>query len=271
YNYDYAAFSQNAKTLHQFIRNLPLSCGQDHQRRVSLPDAKSPNTQASFPGAHTPHPGRLTISPASGDPLSTTKPGLHAGLLSARKHLSRASISPPEPTGAGAAAYHPTAVAGRPAGRPGSVQQPVLIMGDSTIRHVQVSRFHQLSVKHSSAETFILHAGTNNLKLQQSETLKMDFIHLIHTIQQLNINCIISGPLTAPRHGDIMFSRIRQLHIWLKTCCYSMNIPYIDNFTTFSNRPYLFKSDGSHPNNSGSRLLRMNIDLTLRSFKTIPR
>uniref|UniRef100_A0A3B3ID41 SGNH hydrolase-type esterase domain-containing protein n=1 Tax=Oryzias latipes TaxID=8090 RepID=A0A3B3ID41_ORYLA len=209
----------------------------------------------------------------------TEKTGLHAGLLSARKHRSGAPNSPPEPPSAEAAAHHP-------AGRPGPVQQPALIVGDSVVQHVRVRRCHthslsgavvndiknsahQLSVKHPSAETFIIHAGTNNLKLQQSETLKMDFIHLIHTIQQLNINCIISGPLPAPRYGDIMFSRVRQLHIWLKTYCHSISIPYVDNFTTFYNRPYLFKSDGLHPNYSGSRLLTMNIDFTLRSFKTI--
>uniref|UniRef100_A0A8C7Y4H8 Ubiquitin carboxyl-terminal hydrolase n=1 Tax=Oryzias sinensis TaxID=183150 RepID=A0A8C7Y4H8_9TELE len=227
----------------------------------------------------------LSSSPSSGNP--TSKQDNHFGLMPARKHVSGAPVSPHEPAGAeAAAACHPAAVRGRPARRPGPALQPVLIVGDTIVQHVRVFRCRtmslsgavvnyisnsarRLTVKHPSAKIFIVHAGSYNLKQQKSETLKMDFINLIHKIQLLNINCIISGPLPAPCYGDIMFSRVLQLHIWLKAYCHSMSILYIDNFTTFYNRPYLLKADGLHPNNSGSRLLSMNIDLTLRSFKTI--
>uniref|UniRef100_A0A3B3ILY7 SGNH hydrolase-type esterase domain-containing protein n=1 Tax=Oryzias latipes TaxID=8090 RepID=A0A3B3ILY7_ORYLA len=121
----------------------------------------------------------------------------------------------------------------------------------------------------SLRNTIIVHAGVNDLKLQQSETLKKDFITLIHSIKQLDKQCIISSPLPSPRFGDIKFSRQRQLHIWLKGHCLSNNIPYVDNFTTFFNRPNLFKPDGIHPNQTGSQLLSMNIELTLRSAKLL--
>ncbi|XP_041836417.1 uncharacterized protein LOC121645396 isoform X2 [Melanotaenia boesemani] len=74
-----------------------------------------------------------------------------------------------------------------------------LIVGTSIIRHVRVNRCntfcypgalvndishsaHELSQQNPSVSTIIIHAGINDLKLQQSETLKMDFISLIQTI-----------------------------------------------------------------------------------------
>uniref|UniRef100_A0A8C7ZHE4 SGNH hydrolase-type esterase domain-containing protein n=1 Tax=Oryzias sinensis TaxID=183150 RepID=A0A8C7ZHE4_9TELE len=160
------------------------------------------------------------------------------------------------------------------------------VMGTSMVRHVRVNgsrtfchpgafvrditnSAHQLSLRNPSTHTIIVHAGVNDLKFQQSETLKKDFITLIHSIKQLDKQCIISGPLPSPRFGDIKFSRLRQLHIWLKGHCLSNNIPYVDNFTTFFNRPNLFKPDGIHPNQTGSQLLSMNIELTLRSAKLL--
>uniref|UniRef100_A0A3P9GXA8 SGNH hydrolase-type esterase domain-containing protein n=1 Tax=Oryzias latipes TaxID=8090 RepID=A0A3P9GXA8_ORYLA len=173
-------------------------------------------------------------------PLPDLPPKLHPGSLS---------------VGHSAASQNPAVRDGSPAPDPGSAPRPVLILGDSMIRQVGIKRCHTHSIsgasvkdihnhltsKPPSASTIIIHAGTNDIKFQQSETLKADFIHLIHHIQQLNLHCIISGPLPSPRYRDTKFSRIRQLHIWLKSYCHSLNIHYVDNFTTFYNRPNLFK------------------------------
>uniref|UniRef100_A0A3B3HVY0 SGNH hydrolase-type esterase domain-containing protein n=1 Tax=Oryzias latipes TaxID=8090 RepID=A0A3B3HVY0_ORYLA len=150
------------------------------------------------------------------------------------------------------------------------------VVGTSMVRHVRVNgsrtfchpdalvrditnSAHQLSLRNPSTHTVIVHTGVNDLKFQQSETLKKDFITLIHSIKQLDKQCIISGPLPSPLFGDIKFSR----H------CISNNIPYVDNITAFFNRPNLFKPDGIHPNQIGSQLLSMNIELTLRSAKLL--
>ncbi|XP_078793483.1 uncharacterized protein LOC144987834 isoform X2 [Oryzias latipes] len=116
---------------------VPLVPATRRKRRRLLKDAVARRSGELPRGSRA----AACISPASGDPLSTEKPGLHAGVLSARKHQYGAPISPPEPAGAEAAAHHPAAVSGRPAGRPGPVQQPVLIVGDSVVRHVRVRRF----------------------------------------------------------------------------------------------------------------------------------
>lgn len=43
------------------------------------------------------------------------------------------------------------------------------------------------------------------------------------------------------------FSRHCQLYIWLKVYCRNRGIPFVDNFTAFSNSLQLFKTDDLHP------------------------
>uniref|UniRef100_A0A3P9LWL1 SGNH hydrolase-type esterase domain-containing protein n=1 Tax=Oryzias latipes TaxID=8090 RepID=A0A3P9LWL1_ORYLA len=232
---------------------------------------------------------------ASGSKSAASPPAAGVAVTAATSPLPGGSppssaVSPARATGVtptpacSPAATGPLTSAARSRGRgdpPGS-----FVVGTSMVRHVRVegsrtfchpgalirditNSAHQLSLRNPSTHTIIVHAGVNDLKFQQSETLKKDFITLIHSIKQLDKQCIISGPLPSPRFGDIKFSRLRQLHIWLKGHCLSNNIPYVDNFTTFFNRPNLFKPDGIHPNQTGSQLLSMNIELTLRSVKLL--
>lgn len=161
----------------------------------------------------------------------------------------------------------------------------VLVVGTSMVRHVAVhdgrtfchpgarvaevtSSALQLSAQHPSASTLVLEAGINDLKFQQSEVLKQDFISLVDRLLDTGKRLIISGPLPPPRYGDVITSRLRQLHLWLKGYCLGNSIPFVDNFAAFLNRPHLFKRDGLHPNHEGSRLLSVNIDLTVRSCTT---
>ncbi|CAJ1066374.1 uncharacterized protein LOC121656406 [Xyrichtys novacula] len=116
-------------------------------------------------------------------------------------------------------------------------------------------------------DSVVAHVGSNDLHLQQSEKLRNDFIQLIDSILDVGKQCVISGPFPSPRFGDVKFSRSQQLHIWLKDYCCNRGIPYVDNFTTFYTRTDLFKHDRLHPNYTRSRLLSLNIDLTLHSCK----
>ncbi|KAL7375246.1 hypothetical protein ABVT39_014275 [Epinephelus coioides] len=111
-------------------------------------------------------------------------------------------------------------------------------------------------------------AGINDLRNQQSEVLKQDFVSLVDRLLDMGKWLIISSPLPPPRYGDVTTSRLRQLHLWLKGYCLAKSIPFVDNFTAFLNRPHLFKRDGLHPNQEGPRLLSVNTDLTIRSCTT---
>ncbi|TWW62678.1 hypothetical protein D4764_04G0013250 [Takifugu flavidus] len=109
----------------------------------------------------------------------------------------------------------------------------VLVVGTSMVRHVAehdgrtfchpgarvaevTSSALQLSAQHPSASTLVLEPGINDLKFQQSEVLKQDFISLVDRLLDTGKRLIISGPLPPPRYGDVITSRLRQLHLWLK-------------------------------------------------------
>ena len=166
------------------------------------------------------------------------------------------------------------------------VPPAVLIVGSSMVRHVALPKAQTLCFpgarvldikvklpslldKYPSASTVILHVGSNDIKAQQSEKLKKDFMSLIDTLLDSRAQCVISGPMPSPCWGDIKFSRLRNLHIWLKGYCRSLGLPFIDNFTTFLDRPALFRYDGLHLNWSGSRLLSTNMSLTINSCKSL--
>lgn len=158
----------------------------------------------------------------------------------------------------------------------------VLLVGTSMIRHVALhggrtfchpgtwvkevtTSALQLSEQHCTASTMVLEAGINNLRFQQSEILKQDFATMIDRLLATEKRLMISGP---PRQGDIITSRLRQLHLRLKGYCLMKSIPFVDNIFVFLNRPHLFKSNGLHPNQEGSRLQSVNINLTVRSCTT---
>ena len=160
--------------------------------------------------------------------------------------------------------------------------ESVHIMGSSMIRHVRVpgalthcspgatvsqinTAIAPLIMNHPETSSIIIHVGANDIKLQQSERLKKDFMTLIDTTLDTGKACIISGPFPSPQYGHVKYSRIRQLHLWLKGYCRQLGVPYVDNFTTFLDRRDLFARDGLHPNRSGARLLSLNMELTLRS------
>ncbi|KAJ8337392.1 hypothetical protein SKAU_G00386120 [Synaphobranchus kaupii] len=163
-----------------------------------------------------------------------------------------------------------------------------LVVGTSMVRHVVVPKAQtfcysgacvqdisaaalQLFRQHtggSASTVVVVHAGINDLRFQQSEKLKADFVSLIDGVLGAGKRCVISGPLPPPCFGDVKFSRIRQFHIWMKGYCLGRGIPFVDNFTSFLNRPELFNHDGLHPNRTGSHLLSTNIELTLHTCKS---
>uniref|UniRef100_A0A3P9HW64 SGNH hydrolase-type esterase domain-containing protein n=1 Tax=Oryzias latipes TaxID=8090 RepID=A0A3P9HW64_ORYLA len=180
--------------------------------------ASGSKSAASPPAAGVAVTAATSPLPGGSPPLSAASPARSTGVT------PTPACSP--------AATGPLTSAARSRGRgdpPGS-----FVVGTSMVRHVRVdgsrtfchpgalvrditNSAHQLSLRNPSTHTIIVHAGVNDLKFQQSETLKKDFITLIHSIKQLDKQCIISGPLPSPRFGDIKFSRLRQLHIW----CYN--------------------------------------------------
>ena len=171
----------------------------------------------------------------------------------------------------------------------------MLILGSSHVRHVRVpdALTHSISgatVKRIHSFLFgspslllrliqanplltsvAIHVGANDIKFKETESLRQDFRSLIRSIVDSGLSLVISGPFISPRYTDEQYSRIRDLHVWLKGHCCSLSIPYVDNYALFFGRREAFVWDGSlggdrlHLNRMGARLLSQAIELTAKS------
>ncbi len=106
-----------------------------------------------------------------------------------------------------------------------------LIVGDSIIRNVRTrtattccfpqatvsdvnKELRSIVMNHKTANRVIIHVGKNDIRKGQSELLKQDFSELFETLQRLEVQSFISGPL--PARGTNMFSRLLGLNTWLQ-------------------------------------------------------
>ncbi|KAL0171513.1 hypothetical protein M9458_031824, partial [Cirrhinus mrigala] len=117
-------------------------------------------------------------------------------------------------------------------------------------------------MKHKTADRIIIHVVKNDIQKEQSELLKKDFSELTETLQRLEVQPFIRGPL--PARGTNMFSRLLGLNTWLQRTCSLKGVNFIDNFNLFWGHRQLFKLDGLHPNKLGARVLKDNIYFSLR-------
>lgn len=105
----------------------------------------------------------------------------------------------------------------------------------------------------------IVHVGTNDIRMKQSEVLKDDFKYLFCSLKQSVNHVFVSGPIPSCRRCVERFSRLLSLHTWLSSACVSHGVSYIDNFNLFCECRQLFRGDGIHPNWAGAKLLSANI------------
>ncbi|XP_073778092.1 uncharacterized protein isoform X7 [Danio rerio] len=114
----------------------------------------------------------------------------------------------------------------------------------------------------------VLHVGTNDTGLRQSEILKKDFRSLIETVRRTSpaTQIIVSGPLPTYRRGNERFSRLLALNEWLITWCKEQKLLFANNWNLFWERPRLFRPDGLHPSRAGAELLSDNISRLLRTI-----
>ena len=153
-----------------------------------------------------------------------------------------------------------------------------LVIGASTIRYVKLttpsvivnsisgarandieSNLKVLANAKRKYSKIVIHTGTNDVRLRQSEITKQNFISVCRFAQQMSDSVTFSGPIPI-RRGDEMFSRISDLNRWLSEWCANNNVGFIDNFSSFLGKPRLLKRDGIHPTPEGAVLLSRNID-----------
>ncbi|KAL2091709.1 hypothetical protein ACEWY4_011507 [Coilia grayii] len=168
---------------------------------------------------------------------------------------------------------------------PSSTRPVAVLVGSSMVRHVTLprsetwclpgarvediqTRVPKVVEQHPTASAIVVHVGSNDIRLQQSEKRKSDFTSLIQTILATGKKFIVSGPIPSACFSDMQFSRIRQLHAWLVGHCSRERVPFVDNFGSFWRRRSLFARDGRHLNRAGASLLASNLELALEAHHT---
>ncbi|KAK3531069.1 hypothetical protein QTP70_009452 [Hemibagrus guttatus] len=106
----------------------------------------------------------------------------------------------------------------------------------------------------------VLHAGTNDIRLRQTEILKKDFRSLVEKVRTTSPTTmiIVSGPLPAFQRGIERFSRLFAFNEWLQSWCQDQKLPFVDNWNLFWERPRLYHPDGLHPSRVGAAVLSDN-------------
>ncbi|XP_067233913.1 uncharacterized protein [Chanodichthys erythropterus] len=110
----------------------------------------------------------------------------------------------------------------------------------------------------------IIHVGTNDVRLRQSEITKINIKEVCELANSMSAKVICSGPLPVRRSDEIV-SRLSSLNGWLSKWCAQNNIGFIDNWKSFWGRPDLLKRDGIHPSRDGAALLSRNLANSLRA------
>lgn len=160
----------------------------------------------------------------------------------------------------------------------------ILIIGDSIVRHLKVSkgnatvscipgarvrdvarRLPAALRQCSNPGTVVLHVGTNDTSARRSEVLKEHYRSLLDTARtKTDARILVSGPMPTFRRGSEPFSRLYALHCWLREWCTTVGADYVDHWESFRERPALFHRDGLHPSRLGSAVLSGNIEAVLR-------
>nr|XP_055049460.1 uncharacterized protein LOC129434835 [Misgurnus anguillicaudatus] len=156
-----------------------------------------------------------------------------------------------------------------------------LVIGDSILRNVGIeapativdcipgarasdirSKLKVLANANRKFSKIVIHAGTNDTRLRQSEITKDTIKEVCEIAKTMSDNVICSGPLPAYR-GDETYSRLVSLHGWMSKWCPQHNVGFIDNWKHFRGRPDLLKRDGLHPSPEGSAILSRNLTNSL--------
>ena len=158
-----------------------------------------------------------------------------------------------------------------------------LIIGDSIVRHTRffnaVTRSFPgakvldiltllptlLKTLPTSIHRVIIHIGSNDTVLRQSELTKRHFTRLFNSLEHYKLSVFISGPIPTYGRGCERFSRVLSLHTWLQSACQAHSIAFVDNFNLFWNRSSFFRPDGLHPNHAGNRMLAANLQHAVHS------
>ncbi|XP_067298597.1 uncharacterized protein [Pseudorasbora parva] len=161
--------------------------------------------------------------------------------------------------------------------------ESALVIGDSITRNVKIetpativiclpgarapdikANLKMLARANRKFSKIIIHVGTNDVRLRQSEITKINIKEVCKHASTMSKAVFFSGPLPAKRSDEIV-SRLSSLNGRLSKWCLQNNIGFIDNWKSFWGRPDLLKIDSIHPSWAGAALLSSNLAHSLKA------
>ncbi len=105
----------------------------------------------------------------------------------------------------------------------------------------------------------VVHIGTNNIGRDRPRSLQNKFRELGRKLKDKTKTVVFSGILPAPSKGPYRQLEIVNLNAWLKLWCTQEGFTFLEHWSTFYNKDYLYRRDGPHLNKKGTNLLRESI------------
>ncbi len=129
--------------------------------------------------------------------------------------------------------------------------ESALVIGDSIVRNVKIEtpativhclpgtrapdilvNFKVLANAKCKFSKIVIHVGTNDVRLHQSEITKNNVKEVCELANTMSDTVIRSGPLPAYQ-GDEIHTRLLSINGWMSKWCPQNNIGFIDNWTSF--------------------------------------
>ncbi|XP_050804876.1 uncharacterized protein LOC127048856 [Gopherus flavomarginatus] len=191
------------------------------------------------------------------------------------------------PDGAGVASH--TEVTSPGEGTPVSRKRQVLVMGDSIIRNIDswvcddqenrmvtclpgakiadLSRhLDRLMCSAGEEPVVVVHVGTNDIGKGRKDVLEAKFKLLGKRLKSRTSMVAFSEMLPVPRSGPGRQAELQRLNEWMRRRCREEGSMFIRNWGHFWDGKSLYRRDGLHLNQSGTRLLALNIKKVVEQF-----
>uniref|UniRef100_A0A8C3F4Q9 SGNH hydrolase-type esterase domain-containing protein n=1 Tax=Chrysemys picta bellii TaxID=8478 RepID=A0A8C3F4Q9_CHRPI len=168
-------------------------------------------------------------------------------------------------------------------------KRQVLVLGDSIIRNIDswvcddrenlmvtclpgakvadLSRhLDRLMCSAGEEPVVVVHVGTNDIGKGRRDVLEAKFRLLGKRLKSRTSMVAFSEMLPVPHTGPGRQAELQCLNVWMRRWCREEGFTFIRNWGNFWNGGSLYRKDGLHLNQSGTRLLALNIKKVVEQF-----